>query len=244
MNVRRFVPARVFPFIAVAVIAPAAFGQQPAPADRPEDPEVSLTIRNEGQAHRQVINFSATPGSFVVLIRVNPAGVVDVLHPATPSLERSLVRSEKSVRVSSLSNPKAFYSHGTVFAFVSRNPFDFSKVSGKSGWNSLHLRSYSGISAETIARTFGDEISLPWSRVIMTDPMYSGAVAGTKSGESLTWLTTFRNKECPTLATITYSGSSGRAECSIQGFRVPGAQPSRSLQTTPNRNLTNGKSSQ
>ena len=223
MQVRRFVPACAIGLLAAALFltTDAAAQQTPAISPRSEDPNVFVNIRTEGQAHRQVIDFSATPNSFVVLIRVNNYGTVEVLYPSTPSIDRALVRSEKPIRVSSLSNPKAFYSQGSVFAFVSNDPFDFSKVADGSGWNSLHLASYSGISAESVARTFLDEIADRSSRVVMTDPMFSNAVLGTKSSEPLSWLTEFRSKGCPTLATRIYGQSGTSGECVLQGFRMP-----------------------
>src|SRR4051812_5160360 len=76
--------ASVTAFLA-AVSATSGAQQQNVAAN---DPEVSVNIKNENNLPARKIDFTATPGSYVTIIRVNPVGRVEVLYPATAVVDR------------------------------------------------------------------------------------------------------------------------------------------------------------
>ena len=107
--------------------------QQVQPADATPGPQISVDIRNETRPTERTMSFVATPGSYVTVVRVNTAGRLEVLYPASPDVQRSLVASDERVAIPN--NKSAFNPHaeGSIYAFASMLPYDFSKVADKKG---------------------------------------------------------------------------------------------------------------
>jgi hypothetical protein len=147
----------------------------------------------------------------VVVIRVSPTGNVGVLYPVTASVDKAFITSAKRVVLKPLIAKNA---SAGIFAFASRTPFDFSKVSDGEGWNSLHLASFKGLSGQTIAEEFVTEISSPLARVAMATAPNGGIVLLDKGYRQATrGLAAFKAMPCPTLSRQVGSVA-GMAVCS------------------------------
>jgi hypothetical protein len=164
----------------------------------PDDPEVNVRIEvPRGTTYERVL-FTVSPASYVVVIRVSPTGNVAVLFPSSASVDNAFVTSAKPLVVKPLI---AKNTSAEIFAFASRTPFDFSKVSDGAGWNSLHLASFKGLSGETIAEEFVTEIASPLARVAMSRALNGGAVLVDKGYRPATrGLAAFKAMPCPTLS--------------------------------------------
>ncbi len=216
-----------------AALAGPLSAQQPASAD----PEVSVNIRNEHRPADRVIDFTATPGSYVTLIRVSPVGHVEILYPSAAVVDRAMVPSSKRIAVPRMPTPTNPMTAGSIFAFVSNTPFVFSRVADRNGWNSLHLANYSAATDEAIAVSFGNEITAPHSRVMMSKATTSPvAIISHDHSPTMASLASFRAQDCPSFALPVGNSSSG-VTCVIQGISFPSpkvsnpGQPQRSVST-------------
>ena len=168
---RRAVQFALATLISAFVCASEVSAQQTVVASTP-DPEIFVTT----PPVTRFINFSATPGSYVLLVSITNTGNLDVLYPAIPSADLARVNSAAKVQVPTLATQKP-NSLGAVFAFVSSAPYDFSKVASASGWNTLHLSNYAGITDDLIARAFGSDVAGANARVIMSRATPGGRMA-------------------------------------------------------------------
>jgi hypothetical protein len=168
------------------------------PASIPDDPEVDVRIEVPRGTTYERVSFTVSPASYVVVIRVGPAGNVAVLYPSSPAVDRAFVTSAKPVVLKPLI---AKNTSAEIFAFASRTPFDFSKVSDGTGWNSLHLASFKGLSGHAIAEEFVTEITSPLARVAMATAPNGAMVLVDKGYRPATrGLAAFKSMPCPTLS--------------------------------------------
>ena len=197
--------------LSVSISASRASGQQPVVTSAP-DPEISVTT----PPVTRFINFTATPGSYVLLVKVSNTGTVDVLYPAIPSVDLSRVNSAAKVQVPTLAAPKT-NSPAAVFAFVSSVPYDFSKVASGNGWNTLHLSNYAGITDDLIARAFGSEVAGPGARVIMSRATPGGRMAISRTPKRT--LADSERTPCPSAPAHAY-GASASSTCITKSLEL------------------------
>jgi len=204
------------------VTSPQAGAQQAAVSSAP-DPEVSVNIRNERRPAKRIIDLTATPGSYVTLIRISPLGRVEVLYPTAPVVDRAMIPSSKRVSVQKLTTPSNPLSQGSIFAFVSIVPYVFSKVADDNGWNSLHLANYSAATDGAIAESFGNEIAAPNSRVIMSKATTAPTMimSHDHSPTSAYSLAKFKDKPCPSMR-VPKASADGSISCFAQTISLPG----------------------
>lgn len=197
----------------------------------PKDPEVSVNIRNENIPAKRTIDFTATPGSYVTVIRVTPVGGVEVLFPSMAVVDRAMVPTSKRVPVPKTptqANPQGV---GSIYAFVSARPYVFSKVADGNGWNSLHLTNYAAATDAAIAESFGNEIAAPGSRVLMSKATTAPvAIISHDHRPLMASLASFRAKQCPTLSAQA-NGATPNISCVMKGVPYPNPLDAKPMQT-------------
>jgi hypothetical protein len=147
------------------------------------------------------VYFSTAAGNYAVVIRVTPLGRVDVLFPQRPNVNDARVVSNAEMEAKPPVSMSRSSSIGEVYAFASRTPFDFSKVSDGGSWNGLHLAILPGGTTESVAVWFGNEISAEKDRVAMTAAMPGQwSIVDKRYREATPWLASFRRQQCPSLS--------------------------------------------
>jgi hypothetical protein len=203
--------------VVVAAIFPTRVcAQSERAVSAAHDPDVDVSIENPRNDKLSRIRFSATPGTYVVVIGVSSNGKVDVLYPAAPEIADAFRQSSETVTVPRVAGTSRTKSQRDIYAFASYVPFNFAKVSDGSGWNNLHLASYARGPGEQIARAFAAEISDPSSRVVVAPAIIESGVFATNTYRHATpWLAAFHSKPCPYLSRVTTVA--GAPQCSAVG---------------------------
>jgi hypothetical protein len=220
----------------LASLSVAGGAQQPKPTVTASDPEVSVNIKNENNLRARKVDFTATPGSYVTIIRVNSEGTVEVLYPSTAVVDRAMIPSTKRVPVPKTPTSANLQSAGSIYAFVSTTPYVYSKVADKNGWNTLHLANYAAVTDVGIAESFGNEIAAPNSRVIMSKATTAPPmIVSHDHRPTVASLASFKNQRCPTTSFALEKGN-GVSGCVLKSVLFPfgqGAPMQTQRATTP-----------
>lgn len=134
--------------VCIAGFPQAARGQ--AASTPPDTPEVSVTVQ---QTDHPYVKLSASPGSYVIVVRVSDDLRVHVLYPASPATQNAFPAGPGFFPLP-LDIPMSAV--GGIYAVASNVPFNFSAISSGDRWNGDALILQKSRSAEHAAnRVFG-----------------------------------------------------------------------------------------